>query len=318
MRLTASLLLVLAASCSGVAPTTAVIDTTIALEGPTVIELQPKALPIIEIDLGDRQGLPFLVDCGAVYSIIDLPQAEELGLPIRPYSHGSSTIGSGGGSVEYDSFAAVAHLRAGDLILDGSRLPAIDVELLRDQGLVGILGQDLLARLVVLIDMSRGELHLLPTGTDSEAIAAYLADAGIGEGTWVQIPIDFRPRPFVPLNIEGLEDGALEMEIDTGAMTTSLPRAAIEALGLVSTGTTTSRGIDGVYEDETYDLEDFGLYGFLVSTQVKRSALEYGLLGMDVLGEFVLVLDGPNGMVWLHHREIEPHRGGAGDESEED
>jgi len=35
------------------------------------------------------------------------------------------------------------------------------------------------------------------------------------------------------------------------------------------------------------------------------SPLEYGLLGMNILGEFVFLLDGPGELVWAHHREVE-------------
>ncbi|TDJ74546.1 MAG: hypothetical protein E2O39_04870 [Planctomycetota bacterium] len=299
-----ALALALAPGCGG-STTSAVTDTPIELERPTVIPLREGVLPIIEVTLDGRSAQPFLVDSGASLTVIDLPQAEALGLFIGPYSHGSTTNGSGGGAVAYDSYAAAGLLEAGDVRLTGARIPAIDMEMLRDLGPVGILGQDLLARLVVVFDMPRRELHMLPAGTDSDGIAAYLRDAEIGDGTWAQMPIDFRPCPFVSLDIEGSAEVAAEMELDTGAESASLPAVAIEALGLEATGTATARGLDGTYEEATYHLEKFGLYGFPVTGQFKRSPLDYGLLGMDVLGEFVFILDGPGETVWLHHRKVE-------------
>lgn len=301
------------AACSGVS-TTAVVDTPIDLDSPTVIPLLEGALPAIGVTLDGRDGLPFVVDSGSSISVIDRPKAEALGLFIGPYSHESSTSGSGGGSVSYDSYAAVDRLEAGGLTLVGSRLPAIDLAMLRDSGYVGILGQDILARLVVVFDMPRRELHLLPAGTDNDAIVEYVKGAEIGAGTWASVPIDFRPCPFVSLDVErpkevdaeSTAEVDAEMEIDTGAASSSLPAVAIEALGLEATGTATSRGIDRTFEESTYDLADFGLYGFRVAGQFKRSALDYGLLGIDVLGEFVFILDGPGATVWLHHREVEP------------
>ncbi|MDF1837784.1 MAG: aspartyl protease family protein [Planctomycetota bacterium] len=306
------LILCLAPAC-GSQTTTTVLAAPIELEEAMRIPLVSDRLPIVELTLNGVSGQKFLLDSGAGMSIIDLKQAQDLGFEIKPYSDSSSARGSGGNRVEYDSFVTAERLSMGDLVLQGGRLPAIESRVLSDLGILGVLGQDVLARLVVVVDMGASTLHVLPIGSEFEDIEDYLGRAEVGIGAWGLMPYDARPCPFVALEIPGVQGAAPELEIDTGAVTSSFPRSAIEALGLKATGTTMSQGLGGVFEEATYELEDFQLLKFFIDCEIKSSPLDFGLLGMDILGQFVFVLDGPGHGLWLFHREVESQRSETGD-----
>ena len=295
--------------------TQSVFEAKIQLERPAVLTVDPdNQLPVVMADLDGAQ-IPFLVDTGASITTIHLARAEEHGLFVGPYSDRGIITGSGGGSIQYESYAAADRMSLGELTLENVRLPALEIELFEDVAFGGIIGQDLLVRLVLVIDMTRGELHLLPPDhSGGEEVQAYLGEAAIAGGTWIQAPIELRPCPFLEITHEDVSVG--EIEIDTGASGTSLAVRTIDALELEPIGTRTSMGIDGEREGTTYALEDFGLYGFSISTEVKAAATDYGLLGMNVLGQFVFVVDGPASLFWLHHRELAESEGGDDDGAE--
>jgi hypothetical protein len=82
-----------------------------------------------------------------------------------------------------------------------------------------------------------------------------------------------------------------------------LPTPAIAALGLEELGTYTAESSSGRHEGKTYRLENLDFLGRSVSAEITDCGLPFGLLGMDILSEFVVVLDAPRGQVWFHHRE---------------
>jgi hypothetical protein len=134
-----------------------------------------------------------------------------------------------------------------------------------------------------------------------------LKEADLGIGAWAMASADFRPSPLLALDLPVDVGSPAEIEIDTGSTSTSFPEAWAIALELprAETDSVEMRGVGGTRQAQAYKLENFGLYGFLVTAQVYSNALEYGLLGMNVLGEFVLILDGPGRTLWLHHRTVE-------------
>lgn len=296
--------LVLVAGCSG-RPRSGLGEVPLALDAPLVLELGEASLPIVEVVL-DGHAAAFLVDSGSSISVLDPVRAAELGLAVRPYAGNTSTRGSSGRSVVIDRYVAVERMELGPLVLERTALAALDDDVLRRGLHSGILGQDLLGRLPLVLDMERRALHLLPPGTDRDGIRAYLEEADLGAGAWAVVEIDFRPCPFLPLDAHETE--LVEIEVDTGATDTSLPEPVIAALDLplAGPGTVGLVGVGGSRQSPRYLLEDLGLFGLRVRAEVHANALEYGLLGMDVLGEFVVVLDGPGESLWLHHRTVEP------------
>lgn len=296
-----ALLALLAAACSSGPATRALDEAALTLAEPCIVPLAERERPVVELLLDGRSAGRFLVDSGSSISLLGAAKAAELGLERRPYASRFEAMGSGGKSATLEHYVRVGRLELGKLLVHDTRLTVVDDPALAQAGVDGILGQDLLVRLVLVLDLQRHELHLLPRG-GTEVLREYLRSAEVGDGAWAMAPIAFRPCPFLPLEVAGLES-SVELELDTGAGSTSLPRAAIAALGLEPIGTHTLGSVGGNYDAELYALEDFGLFGLRIQTNVTAAVGEYGLLGMDILGELVVVLDGPARTLWLHRRE---------------
>jgi len=302
MDWTIGLLSVLLASACSSGPATLALDAApLELAAPCVVPLAARERPVVELSLDGRPAGLFLLDTGSTITLIGGAKAAELGLERRPYADSFETVGAGGKSAKLAHYVRAARLELGALTVSGTRLTVLDDPVLAQADVDGILGQDLLARLVLVLDPARHELHLLPQG-GTEVLRSYLHSTGVGDGAWAMTPLEFRPCPFLAFDVAGLEQ-PVELEIDTGAGSTSLPRAAIEALGLAPIGTRTLGAIGGNHDEDLYRVESLGLFGLRVSANVTAARGAYGLLGMDVLGALVIVLDGPGRTLWLHRRE---------------
>jgi hypothetical protein len=216
-------------------------------------------------------------------------------------------VGADGHRATISRCARLERLELGTLTLDQVAVPLLETDLLAVQAVSGLLGQDLLARLPFLVDTERAELHLLPPATDRQGITDYLSAADVGDGDWVVVEAEFNPCPWLSLEVQGLEP--LEIEIDTGAGMMCLPQRAIDALGLQPVGGGEAPGLEGMKNVRTFLLEDFDLFGMRITTEVQSISDGHGLLGMDVLSHFVLLVDGPGGTIWLHRRQ--PQAGAA-------
>ena len=290
---------ILLAGCGGRA------QPRIRVEAPSRLDLATRVPPVVHAVVDGNPGLPFVLDSGASITSLDRGRAEALGLRVRPYSKPGATRGADGQSVPLEGYAVLERLEVGGLLVEGLAVPVVESEVTAVHGWFGILGQDVLARFPVVLDAELGHVHFLPPSTDQGGIQRYLGEAKVGSGKWVIAPAPFRPCPFLAFDVAGLEPGAIELEIDTGATATSLPLAAIRALDLKPTGRYEARTIAGVEVGNTYRVKGMDLFGLKISAEIQESALEFGLLGMDVLGELVVVLDGPGGKIWLHRREGE-------------
>ncbi|MGH7150744.1 MAG: retropepsin-like aspartic protease [Planctomycetota bacterium] len=280
-------------------------EPRIRVEEPSRLDLLTRVPPVVHAVVDGRPGLPFLLDSGASVTSLDLGRAQALGLRLRSSSRPGTTRGSDGRTVPLERYAVLGRLELGAVLVEGLAVPVIESEATAVPGWFGILGQDVLARFPVVLDAERGHVHFLPPSTDEGSVRRYLEEAKLGKGKWAVAPAPFRPSPFLAFDVAGLEPGTIELEIDTGSTATSLPQAAIRALGLEPVGTFESRTIAGTERGETYLVRGMDLFGLKVTAEVGESRLEYGLLGMDVLRELVLVLDGPGGKIWLHKREEE-------------
>lgn len=300
--------LLLLCACGENAPP-ALADVRVELAAPVVADVVAGVrLPVIEMELGGRSRQRFLVDSGSETTLVVKTRARELGLGLGTYSGTASTTGSSGTSIETDHYACIDELRLGELRVARCRAVAFDSPVLDQMRLAGILGQDLLRRLVVVVDMQRRKVHFLPASFRQEQITAYLREAKLGSGAWSCIDAGYRPCPFFPLTIADLEGEPVQIEIDTGATDTSLPGRVIDALGLRPSGRARLTGVSGTYESATYRLEQFGLFGYRLDLDIHRTPLAHGLLGMNVLRHFVVVLDGPGDSLWMHHRRLDRDR----------
>ena len=294
-------LLALATACSGAPAFVPVEQAPVALDAPVVVELVPNRLPAVAVRLDGRDARPFIVDCGAGMTFLDAQVAAELGLTMVEYSRPFTVSGVDGAQATISRCARLERLELGSLALDHVVVPLLETDLLTRQSVAGLLGQDLLARLPFLVDTERARLHVLPPATDRQGLIDYLSAADVGDGNWIVVEARFDPCPWLPLEVAGLE--GLEIEVDTGAGMMCLPQRAIDALGLEPVGSGEAPGLEGLKPVRTYELEGFDLFGISITTEVQSISDEHGLLGMDVLGQFLLLVDGPGQTIWLHHRK---------------
>lgn len=290
----------LAVACCSGPPSHSMAEAPFALAGATVVPLAADDRPVAEVRLDGSPPRRFMIDTGAEISLVSSACARELQLSVRPYAGSFRTIGSTGDERELRDFAAVDRLVLGELVVRSCRITVVDDEAVTNAAIDGILGQDLLSRLTIALDMRERALHLVPS-TGKEAVRAYLEATRIGVGAWASAPFDVESTPVLRLPVEGQEQ-PLPLWIDTGAQGTTLPREAILALHATPVGTQTSEGIGGSRELAKHRIEGFDLFGLKFGLEVTESRTGKGLLGMDVLSQLVVVLDGPARTLWLHHR----------------
>jgi len=103
------------------------------------------------------------------------------------------------------------------------------------------------------------------------------------------------PAPVLALRVgaPGRETAlGLVALVDTGADLSVLPRAVVEALALPQVSTTRIQGVTGVGETTAVHAATLDLSGTSLLAEVVAWGDE-AILGRDVLGRFVLELDGP-------------------------
>ena len=278
-------------------------DPRVRVDAPIVIELDLHVPPAVAASVDGKPGLTFLVDTGASVSSVDVEKARKHGFDVRPYASKGRTVGSDGSILEYDGYVPMRRIEIGGLVIEDLHVPALETEVTRIHGWFGILGQDVLGKMIFVLDAERGQLHALPPTMDTDALSAYLKEAKLGDGKWAVAPGEFRPCPYLGFDVANFEGGVVDLELDTGATDTSLPKPVIAALALEETGTYEAHGIAGRHGGKRYRVNRLGLYGLEISTDVQDSDLDYGLFGMDILGELVVLFDAPHGKVWFHRRE---------------
>jgi predicted aspartyl protease len=285
---------------------TVIPEPRVAVEAPIEIELAKGAVPTVVATVDGHPGLVFLVDTGASMSCVNLSAARELGLPVRPYASTGRTTGSDGRSAEYESYVPMSRIEIGPLAIEDLHVPAFDSEVLAVHGWFGLLGQDVLGKMIFVVDAERGRLHALPPSTDMEGLTRYLKDAKLGAGGWGAVPVEFRPCPHLALDVAEPVGGQVVLELDTGATWTSLPKSLVRGLALEEAGTYEAHTIAGRHAGRTYKLRGLDLFGIKISGEIEDSDLDHGLFGMDILGKLVVVFDAPHGKVWFHNRVSPP------------
>jgi predicted aspartyl protease len=85
---------------------------------------------------------------------------------------------------------------------------------------------------------------------------------------------------------------ALMALVDTGADLSVVPRSVVDALALPQVGTTRIRGVTGVAESTNVHAATLEVAGTSVLAEVVAWGDE-AIVGRDVLGRFMLELDGP-------------------------
>lgn len=173
----------------------------------------------------------------------------------------------------------------------------------------GILGWDVLRNYVVGIDPRSGGLL---AGRNVSALTV-LTRLGGGRAGATLILETMGDRPFLEAQSGEHE---LKLMLDTGCTTTTLFTAAADRLGIVASDAPSSRvgwTITGEMPIHVGRLTELRLGPICITnvpvavtmvpsaTENKGSSLEPydGLLGMDVLAQYVKVIDGPQGVLYL-------------------
>jgi predicted aspartyl protease len=293
---------VIASACARDQRSHSIEEASIVLTQPTRLSLVTTSTPVVEARVGSDESVRMLLDTGASHTLFGTEAVRRLGLVERPFAARAAVQTSDSRSVAFDSYVQVERLVLGDLELADVRVLVIDSEAHSALGIDGILGQDLLSRLVLVFDPQRGEVHLLPPGAGPDGIESFLARQDVGFGAWGRVPFALRPTPFLELALPA--GTTLDIALDTGATSTSLPTSVVEALGLERVSSTEARSLAGITQPRTFRLAGLNLFGLQIGAEVQENELDHGLLGMDILSHLVIVIDGPRRELWLHHRTI--------------
>jgi predicted aspartyl protease len=281
------------AACAGesVAP---LATPVVTVEAPSVAPQLDERVFVVEAE-ADGRVVRMLVDTGAGASAFDAARSRELGFARRELD-ASHTVTGSNGTVERVAHAAlVDELRIGAARVGGLELLEVDLGRVGIE-LDGIVGWDVLSQLAILGDTARGELHLLPGG--HEAIVAYLETGPRPwPAEWTRLPLLERDDPTIEFAFD--EGPTVDLRLDTGATGISFPSGVLEGLGLDVVGTNVSGTATGRHESDVYAMKSFEIAEWRFACHVHGAAKDYGLLGMELLGEFVFVVDGPGRELWL-------------------
>ena len=313
LGLLTSIALSACATTSSERPWTKLDQVPLTFTEPVVVPLiqdGAESRPVVGLKLNGHE-CRFLVDTLSALSFVVPECAEEVGLTIGPVAlpDGSAAIvrSGTGKSVRIDHYGGVKCLELGSVAIEDAVLFLNgDAPMLRSKEFQGVLGYDLLKRLPVVFDLEHHALHFLPPGTDRAGIEAYLTAERFGAGGWSCGAIEFDGGFYVPITVDGALDPMVLM-FDTGCNVTALPEAFVTKLGLETA------------DDELHELNfvggtvmvrhyrwEFELMGFRMNTTVPTLPREFAILGMNALGNFNFVLDGPGKMLWLRPILVEP------------
>lgn len=246
---------------------------------------------IVRVTIKGR-GLDFELDSGAADVVLDSGVAGELGLPVSDVHKGSF----GGAYTEGRSQApdfSIGSLHAQNVAIDTVPFS----RMVGDRKVVGLLGGDFFASERVIVDFDKDTLAIAPSAKDAPS------------GTWSTQSIDvddFVPRMHAKFNAV---DGAFI--VDLGADGTLLyphffrqfkPKNNGDVMGQIEG--VAGDGVD--FRTYTFSRLDLGDMAFAdvsadVTEGTKFEDIDYdGLLGRNVLENFNLVFDYPNGKLYMH------------------
>ena len=233
-----------------------------------------------------------LLDNGADRTLIDLGTARAAGLELATGT--GRVFGAGGGSLTSQWVADVPVAIAGQF---EARMPMLGLDMSAASKILGykielVLGADALMHLALMVDPFERTFHLTPSGQmaidpGSAAIAMR------GKRALIEVRIGDRPAT---VSIDLGSNGGL-----------ALTQAAWERMGATGRhlGIAKAMGATGEpYEVEVIEVEEIGIGALRVqkvntSLEPARPGTGDGIVGMAVLGQFVIVMDLGLGKLWL-------------------
>jgi hypothetical protein len=237
--------------------------------------------------LSDGTALPFVVDTGSPWTLIEKSQESKLGAPLD-----SGTLWNFGAVQQAHSYAAPKLYLGKTLLMSGSNVITFDSKKLeshRDNSVRGILGMDVLKHYCIQLDFAAGKMRFLDDERADKASwgrAFPLSDPGIG-------------CPVVSENLAGVKGS--DSEIDTGCdsagwLTPKLFQQWNDHAQAPAAGEARSPNV--VLGGETY--RDADLRETSEKSILRNDAgVEINGIGLHLLSQNLVTLDFPNHTMYL-------------------
>jgi len=268
---------------------------------PVALEMVRGHIVLATVKVSRTEGL-FLLDTGSGGTIV----CPELGSRLGQSSKRGGVSSFGGG----DRVREVVRVKSKDICFAGSRLKypeevsVLDLDFLTnwaDRRVAGILGWDVLREYVWGIDLHNAVL-LAGRNLSPKEILGSFGVLGPADAT---LPLGVGDRPLVTAHVGSK---SLRLELDTGAERTVLSAGAFRRLGLElppNAALSMTRGVNGDATGHLARLAEFRLgplvwsgLEVIVSDDTDWGEDE-GLLGMDLLSNYLMVFDGPSRTLYL-------------------
>ncbi len=243
----------------------------------------------VQVDDPDLGSRLFFVDTAFSRTTCDDGLAEDLGLDVeRTVARSRGELGS----------IRLGRITLPDFVLGGHRIPAMDcavrdldstssVASTPEQPVAGVLGANLLAHFVVVIDPTAATLTLLDPGThgleEGPGVVPLRRERRVGPR--IRLPVTIGEHTSWPL----LDTGATRTHLDARRL--DLPLVA-ERQGMARASGSTNQELTTFRIHEIAELDLAGhAVGPLRIIDRRRARCVPGLAGQDILGGFVLTID---------------------------
>ena len=255
----------------------------------------------IEVSVNGSDPLPFLLDTGFDYSVIDAGVATALSLTVSD----PDTVPQPGGPVEIGmTTATTLGVPGGDLLDWPLRaIPIAAAAQIVGREFAGIIGHDILAERVWRIDYESGQM------TVYDASSVLPADGA-------EIPVEvIAAEPFIEAAIEQPHAGAIpgKFKLDTGSTDVAgLNKNFHDGAGVLAPGQATISvpgvAVGGETTGILYRIDAFRIGPYSITSPVIGATLESGgfenradagTIGAAILRQFTLTLDYPRNRILL-------------------
>jgi Aspartyl protease len=304
-RAAATGLLVLVCACGDGAPGAPIdrieYDARTELNEPVVLSLVGEGLPAIDVVIAGYGRARFLVDSAMELTLLDRDFAKRCRLPVRSYAFELSIQTPSMALARVERAASVERLEFGAARAYDLALPLVDLQsVLEDTD--GILGQDVLGDWALLFRPERRELVLLPSDSLEKRLAAFLP-----AGTRMEsIPVHGEDR-IMNISFDITGGPAVDLHVDTGSTSCTLPMDALARLGLSDPGTpSTSTSLSGKQTRPAWKVSGFPLGTQRLDLVLEGTQAAHGLLGWNALSQRTFVLDGPGRRVMIEASAVAP------------
>jgi hypothetical protein len=266
----------------------------VELPSSVILPLEAHLVPVVHACGGDER-FDVVLDTGAARTLLDAGEARRMDLSVawRPWPR--ILVNDTDWDVTWHS-AALERLELGALRIDGLRAPLLDLRAMFDPpgAIAGLVGEDVLRSLVLVIDGDRREVELVP----ADERARTLERRWPGRD-WRAHELRYE-RGCPVLELELASGVTARLVVDTGAEVSSFPGDALRHLEARTVGSLTVSGrIGGKRGSGLHVVDALPIGGWEVALAVSDASSSKGLLAMDVLELLPIALDGPGAVLWI-------------------